>query len=85
MTVIPIVIGKLCIVTKGLVQGLGGLGNKRMSRECPNYSIVEISQNTEKGPGDLRLTVTQTPVENHQLMLVWRTLEWIKKKGNINA
>ena len=36
-----------------------------------NYSIVEIDQNTEKSPGDLeRLAVTQTPVENSQLMLV---------------
>ena len=32
----------------------GGLGNKRASREYPNYSIVEIDQNTEKSPGDLR-------------------------------
>ena len=30
-----------------------GFGNKRMSRDHPNYSIVEISQNTEKCPGDL--------------------------------
>ena len=26
----------------------GGLGNKRMSGDHPNYSIIEISQNTEK-------------------------------------
>ena len=35
-----------------------------MSRDPPNYRIVEIDQNTEKSPGDLRrLVVTQTPVE----------------------
>ena len=50
--------------------GTGELGNKR-SRYHPNYSIVEISQNTEKSPGDLRrLAVTQTLVRNHQLTLV---------------
>ena len=49
----------------------GGLGNKRTSGDNPNYSIVEIGQNTEKSPGDLRrLVVTQTPVKDHQLMLI---------------
>ena len=42
-----------------------------MSGDHPNYSIVEISKNTKKSPKDLRrLAVTQSPVENHQLMLV---------------
>ena len=58
--------------------GTGGLGNKRTSGDNPNYSIVEISQNTEKSPGDLnRLAVTQTSVEN-QLILVWKTLKRMK-------
>ena len=49
----------------------GGLGNKRMSGDHPNYSIVEIGQNTKKSPGDLRrLADTQTPVEIHQPTLV---------------
>ena len=49
----------------------GGLGNKRTSEDQPNYSIVEIGQNTEKSPGDLRrLAVTQAPVENHKLTLM---------------
>ena len=43
----------------------GGLGNNGTGEDCPNYSIIEIGQNTEKSPGDLRrLAVTQTPVEN---------------------
>ena len=38
-----------------------------MSRDHPNYSIIEISQNTEKSPGDLRrLVVTQTPAKDQQ-------------------
>ena len=40
----------------------GGLGNKRISGDHSNYCIIEISQNTEKSPQDLRrLAVTQTP------------------------
>ena len=30
------------------------LGNHGTGRDCSNYSIVEIGQNTEKSPGDLR-------------------------------
>ena len=32
----------------------GRLGNNGTGGDCPNYSIVEIGQNTEKSPGDLR-------------------------------
>ena len=31
-------------------KGTGGLGNKWTSGNYPNYSIVEIGQNTEKSP-----------------------------------
>ena len=70
VTVIPILIGTLSRVTKG-DTGTGGLGNKRTSGDHSNYSIVEIGQNTEKSPGDLkRLGDTQTSVENHQVTLM---------------
>ena len=37
-----------------------------MSEDQPNYSIVEVGQDTEKSPGDLRrLTITQIPVKDH--------------------
>ena len=40
---------------------IGGLGNKRMVEDHPNYSIVEISQKTKKSPGDLKkLAVTHS-------------------------
>ena len=32
----------------------GRLGNKRTSREHPDYRIIKTGQNTEKSPGDLR-------------------------------
>ena len=69
VTVISIVISALG--TKGLVQGNGGLGNKRTSRDHPNYCIIKISQNIEKSSGNLRrLAVTQTSERNHRLTLV---------------
>ena len=49
-------------------EGTRRLGNKRTSRDHPDYSIIQISQNTEKSPWDLRkLAVTQTLMKNHQL------------------
>ena len=34
--------------------GIGGIGNKRTSGDHPNNCIVEIDQNTEKSPGNMR-------------------------------
>ena len=54
----------------------GGLGNKMKNGDHPNHCIIEIGQNTEKSPGDLRLlAVTKTTVKDHQLMLMWKTLK----------
>ena len=54
----------------------GGLGNNRTSGDHPNSCIIEIGQNTEKSPGNLRrLGLTQTPVKYHQLSLMWKTLK----------
>ena len=33
--------------------GTGGLVNKKMSGDHPNYCIIKIGQNTENSPGDL--------------------------------
>ena len=68
MTIIPIVIGAFGTVT-------GGLGSWRRSEDHQNYSIIENGQNTEKNPRDLkRLAVIQTPVKDHHLMLMRKTL-----------
>ena len=49
----------------------GGLGSCQTGKDYPNDSIAENGQNPETSPGDLRrLGVTQTPVENHQLILM---------------
>ena len=53
----------------------GGLGNKRTFGDHSGYSIIKISQNTEKRPRDFRRNVvTQTPVEDHRLKLEGKTL-----------
>ena len=50
--------------------------NKRTSGDHPNYSIIEIGQNTEKSPRDFgRLAVTKISVKDHQLTLMWKSLK----------
>ena len=48
MTVIPVVIGALETIPKGLVKWLEELE----VREDADYSIIKICENTEKSPGD---------------------------------
>ena len=56
-----------------ITKGTGGLESWWTSGDHPNYSIIENGQNTENNPGDLRrLAVTQTPVEDHQHLLMWK-------------
>ena len=71
VTIIPIVIGGFGTVTKGLLKSLEDLGVETIQ----TTAIIENDQNTEKSPGDLRiLAVTQSPVKDHQLTLMWKTL-----------
>ena len=45
----------------------------RTSGKHPNYYLIENCQNTEKCPEDLkRLAVTQNPVKDHELILMWK-------------
>ena len=56
---------------KSLRRMTGGIGNRRKDRYHPDFSIIEIGQNTERSPGDpRRLAVTQIPVKDHQITLV---------------
>ena len=66
-----------------IIKRTGGLGGRRTSGNHPNYYIIEISQNTEKSPGDLRrLAVTQTPVKTHQLKPMWKTTQGVNNNNN---
>ena len=55
----------------------------RMSGDHPNYCIIEIDQNPEKIPGDVRrLAVTQTPVKDHQLKTDVKTSQGVNNNNN---
>ena len=83
LVIIPIVIGVFLYSNWKIIKRTGGLGSWRPSGDHPNYSITENGQNIEKSPGDLRrLTVSQTPVKDHQLTLMWKTL--MNNDDNIN-
>ena len=61
-TEIPIIIGALGTLPKGLVKWLEVM---ETNGDHPDYNIIDISQNTKESPGDLRwLAVTQTPAIN---------------------
>ena len=48
-------------------------------------TIKTIGQNTEKSPGDLRrVAVTQTPVKDHQLKLMWKARKGVNNNNNNN-
>ena len=51
----------------------GGVGNRRTRGDNQNYCFVEVGQNTETIPGDLKLPVTQTLAQDHQLTLMRET------------
>ena len=75
VTIMPIAIGAFGEVTKVLLKGLGGFGSWQPGGDYPNNSFIEDGQNTENCPGDLRrLAVTQSPMKDNQLMLMWKTL-----------
>ena len=60
-------------------KGTGELGNKSTRGDHPNDSIVKIGQNNKNSSGKLRrLAVTQTPVKDHQLMLICKILKEVK-------
>ena len=78
VTIIPITIGALGAVTKGLVQGLKDL------KITGRVETVQIQHCWDQpayweDPRDLRrLAISQIQVENYQLMLMWKL-----SKGNI--
>ena len=73
VTGIPVVVGALGTVPKGVEKEPEGIGNQRKDQDHPNYRVVKISLNTQKCSGDLRrLAVTQTPVKDLQLTQVWK-------------
>ena len=67
VTVIPIVIGNLSTVTKGLVQGLEDL---KVTGRVETIQTTALLRSARILSRVQRLAVTQTPVRNHRLTLV---------------
>ena len=65
----------LATVTKGLLKGLEDLEVGGRVETIHSTALVRTARILKKGPGDLRrLAVTQTPVKDHLLTLMWKTL-----------
>ena len=85
VTIVPIVIGAFGTITKGLLKGLEDLevgGRVETIQMTASLRTARVLRRVLETWGDLRrLAVTQTPVKNHQLTLMWKTLkEWIKAR-----
>ena len=51
------------------------LGIKENNWNYTYHSIINITKNTEKSPGDIRnFAVSQTPLKAHQLMMEWKKI-----------
>ena len=81
VTVIRVITGVFGTIPKGLIKELKDMEKNKKTNGDHQDCSIKIGQNTEKSPEDLRLAVTQYPVRNHQLMLVWKTL---KRENNNN-
>ena len=78
VTIVLNVIGALGTLTKGLLNGLEDLevGGRVETIQTTALLRTARTPNPEMSPGNLRrLAFTQTPVKNHQLILMWKTLE----------
>ena len=74
--IIPIVIGAFGTVTKGLLKGLEDLEVGDWVETIQTTALLKTSRiltRVLETWGDL-LAVTQTPVKDHQLTLMWKTL-----------
>ena len=66
MIIVAIVIG-VSVQSLKIDTKPGGLRNNATNGDHQNYYIIEIYQNTEKSPGNLKkLAVIQTSVKDHQ-------------------
>ena len=71
VTIVPIVIGALGTITKGLLKGLEDLEIGAQVETIQTTTLLRTARILRRVLGDLRrLAVTQTPVKNHQLILM---------------
>ena len=76
--IVPILIGALGTIIKGLLKGMEDLEVGRRGETIQTIALLRtarILRRVLETWGDLRrLAVTQTPVKNNQLTLTWKTL-----------
>ena len=88
VTIIPIVIGAFGTVTKGLLNELEDLevgGRVETIQITSSLRTARILRRVLETWGDLRrLAVTQTPVEHHQLTLMWKNSQDVNNDNNDN-
>ena len=68
VSVVPIVIGAFGTVTEGLLKGLDDLEVGGRGETIQTTALLKTARILR------RLGVTQTPVKNHQLTKMWKTL-----------
>ena len=79
VTVIPIVIGALGTIPKGLVKGLEDIEIKEQVEPIQTTAFLRSAKILLKSLGDLkRLTVTQISLWNYQLTVVRKALKRVK-------
>ena len=88
VTIIPIVIGAFGMVTKGLLkdqEDLGVGGGVKTIQTTALLKTARILRRVLETCGDLRrLPVTQSPVKDPQLTLLWKTLMNNNNNNNNN-
>ena len=70
VTIVPIVIGALGTITKGLLKGPEDLEVGGRVETIQTTALLRTTRILRRV-----LAVTQTPVKNHQLTLMWKTLK----------
>ena len=73
VTIVPIVIGALGTVTKGLLKGLEDLEVGGWVETIQTTALLRTARILRRDWDLRRLDVTQTPVKDFQLMLMWKT------------
>ena len=77
VTIVPLGIGALVTITKGLLKGLKDL---EVGGRVEN---IEMTALLRTNPGDLR-RLAVTPVKNYQLTLIWKNSKGLNNNNNNN-
>ena len=71
VTIVPIVIGAFGTITKGFLKGLGDLEVGGRVETIQMTALLRTAAILRR----VLETHTHTPVKNHQLILMWKTLK----------